>query len=135
MCPERLQSAERGFALMAALFIVVTLAAIGVYLVTISTGQVAASTQDEQATRAYQAARAGVEWAAYRVLIDSVCPTQNLTLPAQPPDMQVYRAEVSCAGTLPAETEGARQITAYKITATACNAAACSPAAPPATYV
>src|SRR5690242_4085174 len=108
MCPERLQNAERGFALMAALFIVVTLAAIGVYLVTISTGQVAASTQDEQATRAYQAARAGVEWVAYRVLIDSVCPTQNLTLPAQPPDLQVFRAEVSCTQS-PAEAEGARQ--------------------------
>ncbi len=119
---------------MAALFIVVTLAAIGAYLLTVSTGQVAASTQDEQAARAYQAARTGVEWAAYRVLIDSACPTQNLTLPAQPPDMQVYRAEVSCTSS-PAEAEGSRQITAYKITATGCNAAACGPATPPATYV
>lgn len=53
---------------MAALFIIVTLAAIGTYLLTVSTGQVAAATQDEQGARAYQAARAGIEWGAYQVL-------------------------------------------------------------------
>ena len=43
---------QHGFALMAALFILVTLTAIGTYLLTISAGQVAAGTQDEQGGRA-----------------------------------------------------------------------------------
>ena len=46
----------RGFALMLAVFMIVTLAAIGVYLVTVSTGQTQAVSQDEQGVRAYQAA-------------------------------------------------------------------------------
>lgn len=115
---------------MAALFIVVTLAAIGVYLLTVSTGQVAAAAQDEQAARAYQAARTGVEWGAYQVLIVSaVCPAaQNLPLP------QGFSVDVSCTASV-AETEGGAQITAYSITATGCNAASCLVASNAPTYV
>src|SRR5690349_19607372 len=112
MCPESAVRPQKGFALMAALFIVVTLAAIGVYLLTVSTGQVAAAAQDEQAARAYQAARTGVEWGAYQVLIVSAtCPAaQNLPLP------QGFSVDVSCTASA-AETEGGTQVTAYSITA------------------
>ena len=58
----------RGFVLMLALFMIVSLAAIGVYLLTVATGQLEAGIQDEQGARAYQAARAGLEWGAYQVL-------------------------------------------------------------------
>lgn len=130
MCPDRIGRAQRGFALMAALFIVVTLAAIGVYLLTVSTGQVAAAAQDEQAARAYQAARTGVEWAAYQVLVvGSSCPApQNLAL------AQGFSVDVTCAAS-PAETEGGTQVTAYSITATGCNAASCLAASNAPTYV
>jgi MSHA biogenesis protein MshP len=115
---------------MAALFIIVTLAAIGVYLLTVSTGQVAAAAQDEQAARAYQAARTGVEWGAYQVLVvGSTCPApQNLALP------QGFSVDVSCAASA-AEAEGGAQITAYSITATGCNAASCLAASNAPTYV
>ncbi len=115
---------------MAALFIIVTLAAIGAYLLTISTGQVAAASQDEQAAHAYQAARSGIDWAAYQVLISSNCPagTQTLTL------SQGFIAQVSCASSA-AENEGSQQITAYALTSTGCNAAACGAGNTAATYV
>lgn len=130
MCPDRPTSAQRGFALMAALFIVVTLAAIGVYLLTVSAGQVAAASQDEQAARAYQAARTGIEWGAYQILIaGGNCPaSQNLAL------AQNFRVEIVCEAAL-AESEGSASITTYKVTATGCNDASCPPAAIPATYV
>lgn len=121
---------QRGFALMAALFILVTLTAIGTYLLTISTGQMAAGAQDEQGGRAYEAARAGIEWGAYQVLVVSdACPAglQVRNLPNN------FRAEVTCTSRL--ETEGSRQITGYTITSTGCNGAGCGAANPPATYV
>src|SRR5260221_10199354 len=63
-----------GFILMAALFLIVTFAAIGLYLVTISTGTVEAATQGEQGARAYQGARTGIDWAAFQVLMNSDAP-------------------------------------------------------------
>jgi MSHA biogenesis protein MshP len=128
MCPD--PERQRGFALMAALFILVTLTAIGAYLLTISTGQVAAGAQDEQGGRAYEAARAGIEWGAYQVLVVSnTCPAglQVRNLPDN------FRAEVTCSSR--AETEGSRQITGYTIVSTGCNATGCGAANPPATYV
>ena len=134
MCPERLPRAGAGFALMAALFIIVTLAAIAAYLVTISTGQVAAASQDEQAARAYQAARAGIDWGAYGVLRNSPvsCPASQTIQLHQ--GLQGFWVQVSCSqvGT---EAEGASNVDIFLITATGCNRAACGPANTDATYV
>lgn len=116
-----------GFALMMAVFMIVTLAAIAVYVLTISTGQVNATTQDEQSARAYQAARAGVDWAAYRLLHDSSCASQTLTF--TPASLSAFQAEVTCTP-LPGmpETEGTTTFTVYRITVTGCNANPCTPA-------
>ena len=57
---------QSGFVLVLAIFMIISLAAIGVYLVTISTTQVEAGVQDEQGARAYQAARAGIDWGRTR---------------------------------------------------------------------
>src|SRR6185369_891014 len=82
----------RGFALMLAVFLIVTLAAIGVYVLTVSTGQVAAASQDEQATRAYQAARAGIERGIYQVLISSNCAVPP-SIPFTKPGLGGFYAE------------------------------------------
>ena len=125
----------RGFALMLAVFMIVTLAAIGLYLVTISTGQIQAVSQDEQATRAYQAARTGIDFGAYQLLQqNNTCPTQRLTLTQ---GLTGFYAEVACQQLLPlgGEIEGATTVKVYQITATGCNANPCSPAVPGQTYV
>lgn len=127
----------RGFALMLAVFMIVTLAAIGLYLVTISTGQIQAVSQDEQSVRAYQAARTGIDLAAFQLLRNPPCtPSQRLTLTQ---GLSGFYSEVTCLQTpIAGETEGATTVNVYKITATGCNANPCTPSpATPAdqTYV
>lgn len=124
----------RGFALMLAVFLIVTLATIGVYVLTVSTGQVAAASQDEQATRAYQAARAGLERGIYQVLINSDCAAPPSIVFANP-GLSGFRAELSCVQVGITETEGSASVKVYRIISKGCNANPCSPAAPTPTYV
>ena len=131
-----------GFALILALFMIVSLAAIGAYLLTVSTGQVEAGVQDEQASRAYQAARAGIEWGAFQVLRNpggsfatTTCnaagtPAQAITLSG---GLAGFRAEVACQVFGP-ETEGTASLTVYRVTATGCNNDPCGSGLGP-TYV
>ncbi|HKJ76730.1 MAG TPA: pilus assembly PilX N-terminal domain-containing protein [Gammaproteobacteria bacterium] len=60
-------------ALVTAIFLLVVLAALGTYMATISSVQHSTSAYGVQGSRAYQAARAGIEWGAYRVLNDGDC--------------------------------------------------------------
>ena len=57
----------RGFLVIAAVFLLVVLAGLVAYMTTISTTSQAASANDLNSTRAYQAARAGAEWAVYLI--------------------------------------------------------------------
>jgi MSHA biogenesis protein MshP len=125
---------QRGFALMMAVFMIVTLAAIGVYLVTVSTSQMAGATQDEQGVRAYQAARSGLEVSAYQILRSATCtPTQDLTLLQ---GLSGFFARVTCSQVnAVGETEGGAAITVYRVTSTGCNVLGCAPAPPGSTYV
>lgn len=123
-----------GFALMLAVFMIVTLATIGLYLVTVSTGQIQAVSQDEQSARAYQAAHTGIDWGAYQLLQQGGTCTgsQRLTLTQ---GLSGFFAEVACQQVGATETEGASTVKVYLVTATGCNANPCSPAVPDQTYV
>ncbi len=75
-----------GFSLVSAIFLLVVLAALGIAMVTISTVQHQSSALDVQGTRAYQAARAGMEWGVYQKLqVPAYCGAtvnNNIVLPA-----------------------------------------------------
>lgn len=58
---------QRGFTLVQAIFVLVVLGLLGAYMVTLGTVQQATSTQALLQARAYQAARAGLEWGIARV--------------------------------------------------------------------
>jgi len=58
-----------GFSLITAIFLLVILAALGAFILTISGTQQTSSALDVQGSSAYQAARAGIEWGSYQVLI------------------------------------------------------------------
>lgn len=58
----------RGFAIPAAIFLLVVLSALGAYMVSVSTTQHTNAALDVQGSRAYQAARAGIEWGLWNVL-------------------------------------------------------------------
>jgi MSHA biogenesis protein MshP len=137
-----LATKSRGFALMLAVFLIVTLAVVGVYLVTISTGQSAAVSQDEQAGRAYQAARAGLEYAAFRLVqpptATTACADVAGTL-ALPQVGGGFVVTLTCTESSEAEGErtGPNEVRLFQVTATGCNSGAtCVPLASPApTYV
>ena len=59
---------QSGFSLVTAIFLLVILASLGAFIVTISGVQQTSSALDVQGSRAYQAARSGIEWGTYQVL-------------------------------------------------------------------
>ena len=89
--PSRFQ---RGFAAVAAIFLVVLLAALGAFMVTFSNSQQLSSAQDVQGTRAYWAARAGLEWAIVNI---AVCTNPASTpMAGAPATINGYTMAVSC---------------------------------------
>ncbi len=70
---------QRGFAAMAAVFVLVLLAGVGAFLVTLSNTQQVNSAQDLQGSRAYWAARAGLEWALALTKSGGACPGASTT--------------------------------------------------------
>jgi MSHA biogenesis protein MshP len=123
----------RGFALVLAVFLIVSLAAIGAYLVTVANVQVESSTKDELGARAYQAARAGLEWGAYRVLRDLNCAPGPVVIAFGTPQLTGFQAEVTCEDFGP-ETEGGGTVNTFRIVSTGCNLNPCS-GAPGPVYV
>ena len=77
---------QQGFAAIAAIFLVVVLAALGGFMLTFSNTQHLTSAQDVQGTRAFWAARAGLEWGIGSVIastsVPPACPI--LPVPATP---------------------------------------------------
>lgn len=71
-----------GFTLMSAIFLLVVLAALGVYMVTISGVQQATTSHAVIAARTYYAAKSGLEWAINRAVNTSTAtPTIPLLTP------------------------------------------------------
>ena len=77
---KRLPATQQGFAAIAAIFLVVVLAALGGFMLTFSNTQQLTSAQDVQGSRAYWAARAGLEFGIGTVVATSACPMSS---PAQ----------------------------------------------------
>lgn len=130
---------QLAFALPSAIFLMVILAALAAFLVTVSTHQQSGHAADIQGVRAYQAARAGMEWGTFTFL-------QGGTNCAWSPasfnpggQLAAFTVTVTCvSGTF---NEAGQTITTAQIVATACNqpnaapAAACPNNAPGANYV
>ena len=77
----RILNSQRGFSIIAALFSLVVLAVMGGFMVTMSGVQSRTSSWALQGARAYYAARAGLEWGGFQVLVNSACnPSTTLTV-------------------------------------------------------
>lgn len=70
----RTSNHQQGFAAISAIFLIVILAALGAFMVTFSNTQQLTSAQDLQGTRAYWAARAGLEWGIGSVVASGSTP-------------------------------------------------------------
>jgi MSHA biogenesis protein MshP len=118
---------QRGFSLIMAIFLVVVLGGIAVFIGRVSTMQHQSSALDEEGAMAYQAARAGIEWGVYQAINEagSGCAASasfTLAVPTTPANTVDYSVEVACSQS-PSATEGATPIDVYQITATARNGA------------
>jgi MSHA biogenesis protein MshP len=129
--------AQRGFSTITAIFLVVVLAALGVFIVSVTGLQQSSETMDLQGVRAYQAARGGVEWGAFQVLdpnntINSgscaapdmpACPgpggTTHLPAGTMAGSLAGFTVTVTCSRST--TTEGNRNVWVYEIVSTACN--------------
>lgn len=106
-------SVQRGFAAIAAIFLVVVLAALGGFMLTFSNTQQLTSAQDVQGSRAYWAARAGLSWGLARlVAAPTGCP-----VPPTPFVVDGFNLVVNC--TLAAYVDGSATVTLYRLTAQA----------------
>jgi MSHA biogenesis protein MshP len=121
----------RGFALVLALFLIVLLGTIAAYLLTVSNVQVESGVMDEQGSRAYQAARAGLDWGAYQVLRNTACAAGPTTITFPADHLNGFFAEVTCTG-FGSESEGSNTVNTYRIESTGCNVSPCGSAPGPA---
>lgn len=118
--PERRSA---GFTMVSVIFIVVVLAALGAAIASVSTRQHLGSAAEVESARAMQAARAGLEWAAFQVLRSPAPPaaapgcfgTTSFTAAG----LGSYTITVSCNRT--AGTDGSTAMVFYQLTANACN--------------
>jgi len=108
----------RGFTLASAVFLLVILAGLGAAMVNFATVEHASSALDIQGSRAYQAARAGIEWGLYQGMQNSSCSATKTFVPPAP-TLSTFTVTVTCTSTV------AANISTYKtvetLTATACN--------------
>lgn len=72
--PFRRSATQAGFAIVSAIFLLVALAALGAFMVSFSNTQHLTSAQDVQGSRAYWAAKAGIQWAAGVIAATNACP-------------------------------------------------------------
>jgi MSHA biogenesis protein MshP len=70
-------SRERGMSLVVAIFLITVIASLAAFAVTIGTATRESENLQLQADRALAAARAGVEWGAFRALVQTSCPGSN----------------------------------------------------------
>ena len=103
-----MKKTARGFAIISAIFLLVTLAALGAFMLTLSNTQQVTSTQDLQGLRAYRAARMGMEWAAAAIsAAPTACPTGSAASPWLTLDKTPDGFTVVVACTLNADPTGA----------------------------
>ena len=126
---------EAGFSIVTAVFLLVVLALLGAYMLSLTGLQQASSQLDVQGVRAYQAARAGIEWGAWQVLDpnNTMNPLPGTCSPLNWPATCAASTNLTLAGSLspftvtvtctesPPTTEGNREVHAYQMIANACN--------------
>jgi MSHA biogenesis protein MshP len=125
--PRTSSSGEDGFSLVSAIFLLVIIAAIGVFSLSIYTMQRASASQDVRGVLAYQAAKAGIEWASYQILtpenvlvVNSIFPGCGMNMASVPSfagALSGFLVRVDCQ--LTEADEGGNKIRVYQLTATA----------------
>jgi MSHA biogenesis protein MshP len=96
---------QKGFVLVSAIFVIVILALIGTYIVSIAAISSSSSTFSLQGVKAYYAAKSGLEWGIYRVAPSAAsggappynCPAASTTLNLTQGGLGGFTVVVTCA--------------------------------------
>ncbi|WP_199710614.1 agglutinin biogenesis protein MshP [Noviherbaspirillum cavernae] len=118
--PRRLL--QQGFGMVSAIFLLVVLAGLGAAMLNLSATQHTGVALDVQGARAYQAARAGIEWGLHRWLIDvpaGACPASSASFSPSASTLSSFTVTVVCQDTTYAGADPA--IVVRQLTAIACN--------------
>ena len=115
----KFSAVQGGFGLVSAIFILVILAGLGAAMVTFSGAQQTTVAMDIQSARAYQAARAGIEWGAYRALRvpGFTCAGTPFNLNFNGTNLAGFTTQVQCSASN--HSEDGNTITLFEFTANA----------------
>ena len=118
-----------GFSLISAIFLLVVVTLLGAYVATLSSSQHIAEALDVEGARAYQAARAGVDWGAWQILqapaggFRTSCDGATYAAPFSQPlaglagTLSGFAVQVQCGSA--ATTEAGTNVRVYRVTVTA----------------
>ncbi len=110
MMADGLLGSQKGFSIVTALFILLVLAVLGIFMVTMSGVQSRTSLWALQGARAYHAARSGLEWGGFRALNGGSCVAGSLVIDG-------FSVDVSCSEE--AFVEGGQNYKVFSITSLA----------------
>jgi MSHA biogenesis protein MshP len=114
-----MKNQSSGFVLISAIFLLVVISALGLFAVTISNTQQQSSVMDALGSRAYQAAKTGIEWGSYQITKRGVISCSSFPQPTMPAGTQLsaFTVTVKCTQS-PQYTEGV-SFYVYQLTSTA----------------
>jgi MSHA biogenesis protein MshP len=118
---------ESGVAIMAAIFLLVTLSALGAFMLNFTNVQQSSSALDIEGTRAYWAAKSGLDWGMYQVYQNAAntcacangCTGGGAGSNTSSITVGNFTATVACTCTSVCEEGASRSI--YKYSVNACN--------------
>jgi MSHA biogenesis protein MshP len=142
---------QKGFSLVAAIFLLVVLALLGALIASVTGMQQASGQLDVLGVRAYHSARTGLEWGAHQVLdpgntlnpvtcspiVMPSCPASPTHLSTLGGSLSGFTVSVTCTQAADT-TESNRNVRVFQIVATACNqpsGGSCPNASPSNGYV
>ena len=109
---------QRGMSIVVALFVVVVVASLAAFAVTVGGAGQQADLTDMQASRALAAARVGLEWGAYRIRgAGGSCSNQTLAL--NEGALRGFQVSVTCVRSVALHVEGPAMYYSYDVVSTA----------------
>jgi MSHA biogenesis protein MshP len=87
---------QRGMSLLVAIFLIVIIAVLSAFAVSVGTATSESTNQRLSADRARAAARAGLEWGAFQALVQSSCLANNPPLVLDQGALRGFSVTVSC---------------------------------------
>jgi MSHA biogenesis protein MshP len=111
----RVRRRQAGVGIVTAIFLLVVLAGLGVAMVSIYTSQQASANIDLLGARAYQAARAGLEWGIFRQTRNGACDGETIFKMPAGTSLSDFSVVVTC------KRQGGGALVRHVIAATACN--------------